>query len=261
MLNNNIFIHIPYRKIAEYKPLIFDKKINLEIYFSGDALDEISAKEVRELKKPFSDNGIKTTFHAPFLDLSPGGFDKKVREATISRLRHVLEIAEIIHPKNIVVHPGFDSLRFQGFENVWFENSLITWKTLLKELPHNDICFTIENVFEDKPDKLIELVEKINSKNFKICFDIGHFSVFGKIPLSRWIDGIKPYLKEFHIHDNNGNDDEHRALGDGSIDFKNLFSLTNHLLNDLVITIEAHTKENALKSLAWISKNLITPQP
>ncbi|OGL40885.1 MAG: hypothetical protein A3C43_03940 [Candidatus Schekmanbacteria bacterium RIFCSPHIGHO2_02_FULL_38_11] len=255
MANNNIFIHIPYKKIAGYKTLIFEKKINLEIYFSGDTLDEVSLNDIKELSKQLSVNGIRTTFHSPFHDLSPGGFDKKVREATVSRLRHVLEIAEIIHPENIVVHPGFDSLRFQGFENVWFENSLITWKTLLKELPHDDIFFTIENVFEEKPDRLVELVSEINSKNFKICFDIGHFNVFGKIPLEQWINSVKSHLKEIHIHDNNGTNDDHIALGEGGIDFKKLFSLTNHLLNSLIITVEAHSRENALKSLAWIEKN------
>jgi len=255
LLRDNLFIHIPYKKIKDYKPLIFEKCINLEIYFPSETLDEISLKNVKELKKEFSNYGIRTTFHAPFLDLSPGGFDIKVREITLLRMRQILELAGIIHPKNIVVHPGFDNLRFQGFENVWFENSVLTWNTIIKDLPYKDISVVIENVFEENPFSLINLASKIDSKNFKICFDIGHFNVFGKITLSKWINSIKPYLAELHIHDNNGTTDEHMALGDGGINFKALFSLINNIGKDLIITIEAHSKDNAIKSLEWLTKN------
>ena len=256
LLSDNFFIHIPYQKIEEYKPFVFAKKVNLEIYFAGNVLDEVSMNDVKELKEQFADYSIRTTFHAPFMDLSPGGFDRKIRELTLFRMRQVLELAGIIHPENIVVHPGFDNLRFGGFENVWFENSISTWNTVIKELPYQDISVTIENIFEENPFSLVKLVSEINSGIFKICFDIGHFNVFGKIPLSQWIDSIKPHLRELHIHDNNGKDDEHKALGEGGIDIKNFFALISGMEKNLITTIEAHTKENALKSLEWLEKNI-----
>lgn len=105
----------------------------------------------------------------------------------------------------------------------------------------------IENIFEDTPDNLRVLMEELGCDAFGICFDSGHYNVFAEVKLEEWINQLAPYIEELHLHDNDGKGDDHLAIGDGTFDFKTLFSLIEK--KDIIYTIEAHTPEDALKSI------------
>ncbi len=90
-------------------------------------------------------------------------------------------------------------------------------------------------------------MEKMGSQYFGVCFDTGHFNLFSATTLEEWLQQLNPYIIELHLHDNNKSADNHRAIGDGSFDFDALFPLLKD--RNLVYTIEAHTKEDAFKSL------------
>jgi sugar phosphate isomerase/epimerase len=187
------------------------------------------------------------TIHAPFMDLSPGAVDSKVRAVTIERFSQIFNIAETLKPKVIVFHSGYEKWKYASKIDLWLEGSLITWKHLLPRAEEQGIRIAIENIFEDDPINLRFLMEKMGSQYFGICFDTGHFNLFSATPLEEWLQQLKPYIIELHLHDNNKSADNHRAIGDGSFDFDTLFSLMKD--KNLIYTIEAHTPEDAFKSL------------
>ena len=94
----------------------------------------------------------------------------------------------------------------------------------------------------------------MNSSRFGICFDTGHFNLFSKKPIEEWFDRLGPYILEVHLHDNNRKKDEHLAIGDGKMDFNLLFKLLNGLPHKPLLTIEAHGKDAALKSIERIKR-------
>ncbi|PLX88553.1 MAG: AP endonuclease, partial [Desulfuromonas sp.] len=55
-----------------------------------------------------------------------------------------------------------------------------------------------------------------------------------------------------HLHDNTGKGDEHRPVGEGDIDFDQLFSLIHRLDTTPSMTLEAHTLEELDRSLVNI---------
>ncbi len=116
------------------------------------------------------------------------------------------------------------------------------------------IKIAIENVFEDEPENLRLLVEEMDSKNFGLCFDTGHFNMFSKLPLSEWLGLIRPYIIELHLHDNSRYADQHLAIGDGDFDFTTLFRELKGI--DCVYTIEAQTVEGVKKSLERLKEYL-----
>lgn len=187
------------------------------------------------------------TIHAPFMDLSPGAVDSKVRAVTIERFSQIFNIAETLKPKVIVFHSGYEKWKYASKIDLWLEGSLITWKHLLPRAEEQGIRIAIENIFENDPINLRFLMEKMGSQYFGVCFDTGHFNLFSATPLEEWLQQLKPYIIELHLHDNNKSADNHRAIGDGSFDFDTLFPLLKD--RNLVYTIEAHTKEDAFKSL------------
>ncbi|MEN2985469.1 MAG: sugar phosphate isomerase/epimerase family protein [Thermodesulfovibrionaceae bacterium] len=245
-------IHLPYSKIYNYIEVIQQNKLNLEIFFDAKSLDNIQKKDILNLEKALS-YGPSLSIHAPFMDLSPGAVDPKIREVTLFRFNQIFDIAEFLYPKIIVFHSGYEKWKYAFKVDVWLEGSLITWEKILPRAEKTKIKIAVENIFEEEPHSLCMLMEKINSTYFGVCFDTGHFNLFSKKTLEEWIDSIGKYIVELHLHDNNKNFDEHLAIGDGSFDFKTLFRLLNSK-DGYIYTIEAHSVEAVFKSIEVFNK-------
>ena len=249
----NPHVHVPYHRIEDYLHFIKENRINLEIYFSSRSLDTLKNSDVVRLKENL-DYHPSFTVHAPFMDLSPGAVDSKARAVTMERFSHTLAIAEILEPKAIVFHSGYEKWKYALEIDLWLEKSLLTWKPLAKRAEDIGLKIAIENIFEDEPSSLRILMEAIGSENFGICFDTGHFNLFSRIPLEEWLRQLKPYIVELHLHDNHKLSDEHIAMGDGTFDFATLFSTLGG--GDVIYTIEGHTPEDVLKSITRLQEYL-----
>ena len=75
--------HIPFCKIEDHLPFFKKHLLNLEIYFPSNSLDAIKDSDIKWLQEEL-DYHPALTIHAPFMDLSPGAVDSKVRDVTIS---------------------------------------------------------------------------------------------------------------------------------------------------------------------------------
>lgn len=239
-------VHVPYELLGNYFPFIREHRLNLEIYFGTQRFDSLTKSDIIKLEGKL-DYKPELTIHAPFMDLSPGAVDTRVRDVTVKRFSQVFDFAEILRPKVIVFHSGYDKWKFDGRVDIWLEGSLNTWIPLTKRAEALGIKIAVENIFEDEPSNLKLLSEAINSKNFGICFDTGHFNLFSSIFLADWLKQIKHYIVELHLHDNTRVRDSHFAIGEGNFDFRTLFKELKG--ENFVYTIEAHTIEDAKKSI------------
>lgn len=240
------YVHIPYDSFDKFLPFFKQERLNPEIYFGSRSFDTLKPDDILMLKNKLDYDPL-ITIHAPFMDLSPGAVDMKVREVTMKRYFETLDVAEILKPRVIVFHSGYDRWKYDNRVEIWLENSLETWRPINKRAADMGVKIAIENIFEDDPKNLALLAREMCSDNFGICFDAGHFNLFSKVTLTEWLKIIKPYIKELHLHDNSRYADEHLAIGDGDFDFTTLFREIRGI--DCVYTIEAHTIENAGKSL------------
>jgi sugar phosphate isomerase/epimerase len=241
--------HVPFNRIAEYQDLIRGKKLDLEIYFGSAVLDVISMDEVRGLSAVL-DYQPSLSIHAPFMDLSPGAVDSKVRKATTERFFHVLDIAEVLMPEVIVFHSGYEKWKYALNVDIWLEKSLLTWRPVNRRASEIGVRIAIENIFEDEPSSLKLLMTEMDSDNFGVCFDTGHCNLFSRVPVEEWMRDLNPYILELHLHDNDRSSDQHLPIGDGTFDFDTFFRLLSR--KDCVYTLEAHTPEHFIKSLGYL---------
>ncbi len=238
-------IHMPYHLIGHYLSFIIQNKINLELYFSSDILDRTNYSEIEKLQSLSYNPSF--TIHAPFMDLSPGAVDSKVRAVTVERFNQIFSFAEIIRPEAIVFHSGYEKWKYALKVDIWLENSLRTWKEFITRAKEINTKIVIENIFEDNPYNLRLLMENLGSEYFGLCFDSGHYNLFSKTTLKDWLNQTKDYIFELHLHDNNRTSDAHLAIGEGNFDFKTLFSELKN--RNIIYTIEGHTEQDVLKSL------------
>jgi len=246
-------IHMPYDRVGQYLSFIQEKKINLEFYFPSTGIDSIRSTDLIALKKAL-DYMPSLSIHAPFMDLSPGAVDPKVRAITIERFLLIFDIAEVLEPISIVFHSGYEKWKYALNADLWLKQSLKTWNCLARKAVERNIKIAIENVFEDEPGNLRMLMQEMGSDHFGICFDTGHCNLFSTVPLDEWIGQLKPYILELHLHDNDRGADDHKAIGDGSFNFDLLFSL----LQDKrpIYTIEGHRPEDVMRSMRRLNDYL-----
>lgn len=241
-----VHICVPYDRLNQYLTFIKEERLNLEIYFGSRRFDEITIADITGLKN-ILDYNPRLSIHSPFMDLSPAAIDLKIREVTVQRYSDILDFADILKASVVVFHSGYEKWKYDHKTDVWLEGSLETWRPLNRKAADMGVKIAIENIYEDEPDNLRLLAEEMASENFGLCFDAGHFNLFSKITLSEWLNKTGSYIHELHLHDNDGTSDDHSAIGDGNIDFEAILNRVNG--RNCVYTIEAHTVDNAKKSL------------
>jgi sugar phosphate isomerase/epimerase len=255
-MNNKIHAHVPYPFLDERLELILKARINVEIFLGAEALDEIVWEKLGTQADALHSAGLFTTIHAPFLDLNPGAIDVTIRDATRKRFIQVFHVAELLRPKVIVFHPGFDELRYGDNRLAWLKNSIAFWEEFIPLAKKQNCIIAVENIFEKEPSTLLGLLEAINDPFFRHCFDVGHWNMFTSVSMEEWFEALGPFIAEVHLHDNHGRADEHLPIGEGVIDFKKLFFLLERFAPDSVKTLEAHSVERMMRALENIGKYL-----
>lgn len=111
-------------------------------------------------------------------------------------------------------------------------------------LVENNVCTTAlrGKLLLQIADEFLELFDKLKSKNLGILLDTGHLNVtahtFGFDPMS-FVDQVAPYIRAFHVHDNDGVADTHQPIQPDSWVFD---VLRQPKFVDLPIIIEAKFK-------------------
>lgn len=248
--------HLPWQKLEQYRTFIIANKINPELYLNASSLDHMNWHLMADFSKELLYNGISCTIHAPFMDLNPGSVDPLIREATAKRVDLTLQAAALMQAKVVVFHPGYNKLAHGSIQASWLENSIYFWQQRLDVIRDAGCLAAIENIFEDEPSTLCQLLDGINSPLVGHCFDSGHFNMFATVSLEEWFAAIGDKIIESHLHDNFGTADEHLPVGEGNIDFVKVTSLLHHYAPEAIWTLEAHSQPRLERSLAAIQKNI-----
>ena len=241
--------HLPWQRRAEFLPRILELGLAPEIAFKGPELDALPTAALNAVTAELAALGRRPTVHAPFFDLSPGAMEPRVRHVTLQRLTQSLEAAGVLGAQLMVVHPGYDRWRYPNLAAPWTAQAAETLASLLPLAARLDCRLALENIYEETPDTLVGLVAALDSPWFGHCFDIGHWQLFGKLPQAGWLAAIAPRLMHLHLHDNNGEGDDHLEVGAGSIDFAPLLALLPTLPQPPSITLEAHDPDELQRSL------------
>jgi len=251
-MNDRLHVHLPFRQVEKYLPLVKDRGLQPEIAFQGPELDRIQPDELARIGRIFQEKQLQLTVHGPFLDLNPGALEPLVTASTNRRYRQTMDAARCLGARLVVFHPGYEHWKYDGQMDLWLEASLKFWASLVTIAEDRGIVLALENVFETVPDPLSRLLNEIDSPWLGHCFDVGHWHLFSRTPLEQWLDILGARLVHMHLHDNRGDADSHLPVGMGNIDFFSLFKeLRNRRLTPSM-TLEAHSPDDLLLSLQGV---------
>jgi len=243
-----IHINVPYKMVEANLKRIIELRLGVEVYANNDVIDNLDMNEVGKISRMLKYNNIACTVHAPYMDLSPAGFDKTIKSISKDKIKKSVEMANILGAKQIVCHPGYDKWRFDHNEQLWLDSSIETWSEILKEAG-DDLAVALENIFEETPSTFISLFEYFKNNNLYFCFDSGHFNLFSIKPLRDWLMPLQEHIIEMHLHDNHGKRDEHLPIGKGIFPFHELKSFLKQTKRDIIFTAEINNETYVTESI------------
>lgn len=250
-------VNIPFRMLREegYLALFLERGLNPEIGFDGPTLDGVPERVLREVAAVFHDQGCRITCHAPFLDLCAGSLDPAVRRVTRRRFEQTLRAVACLRPLAVVIHTGWDHRRYQEFREAWLERSVEIWVWFAEALRGEGARMMLENVYERRPEELLECCDALRELDVGICLDTGHLSAFGQDSLDRWLDLLMGDIGQLHLHDNHGDHDEHLAPGQGMVDFPRLLErMVQREGPRPLVTLEPHTEAAFHQALEYLER-------
>lgn len=251
----NVQINAPFSMLHDtYLDTFIANGLNPEIGLDAAALDRFAYDDFSRIAAEFHKNARSVTLHGPFVDLNPGSPDSAVRRVTEQRFEQLLELVPLFKPKSVVCHAGYDAKRYAYFKDAWLEKSLEFWGRLASRLTATGSRLMLENVYEDGPEDIRRLFERLSGHGVGFCLDTGHVSAFSQSDLGSWLAAMEPYLGQLHLHDNFGSSDAHLAIGSGNIDFGHIFRyLKKNTPHKPIITLEPHRETELWASLAYLA--------
>ena len=184
----------------------------------------------------------------------PCAIDPKIRAVAKERYQQAVALARNYGASKVIIHGGYNE---RLYFPCWFvEQSILFWKDFLTEVPEVEIV--LENVLEPKPEMLVEILEAVNHPNLKMCLDIGHANAYSSIPLQDWLNTCGPYISHFHIHNNDGTQDAHSPLTEGTIHMRSFLMNAQSTCPNATFTLELMDAE---ASVQWLVKEKIIEMP
>jgi len=248
-----LFIHLPYPHLLKHWDEVEREDFNLEICFFPEDLELLKEERARRRLITLL-SSRRFTVHAPYEGIFPASNDPGERKRAFEIFRLLLERIADLRPEVIVFHPYYR----RGGEGLaldeWLKRSEEFWGRMATEVAECGARIALENIYEEEPEPLRLLLDRLPEEEVGLCFDTGHFNAFSRASLSQWINAFGKRIFELHLHDNHGASDEHLGMGRGTFPFDELFLLLKENASSPFLTIEGKDEEAIRQSLEFLSR-------
>lgn len=181
--------------------------------------------------------------HGPFLGMEYSHPDHLIREVVKRRLDMTFDIAVRLHAQRVILHSGY-TIEHELFnlQEDWLKRSIEFWEREIRRWADAGIEIVLENDTEQSPDLLIGLVSEVDHHSLNLCLDVGHQHVFSSLGAREWVRRMAQRLSHIHLHDNDGTSDQHRSLGQGTINFESFYTVILQQIPHATLSLEVEDK-------------------
>lgn len=194
---------------------------------------------------------LKYSIHSPIININIASLNEAIRNASIGEIKKSIDLANEIDAEIVVVHPGSVPFLGRDFEDKIYELA----NDAIKEIGDYGKDLGVTAAIENMPaieghmyQDIYKLDELLTSLEMNMTLDIGHAFHAGYAPSEMYFESIK----HIHAHDNNGDDDSHYALGEGSIDINTIVNKFEDKKYDGIYIIEVNDSDSVKKSFEYL---------
>jgi sugar phosphate isomerase/epimerase len=255
-LASTVFICMPVRRIdAGVLELVGRYRFNLEIGVDHYALDRFTPSHFAGLAEKLNRLGIAMTVHAPFHEIFPGAPDRLVREAAIARLDAAFDLMAAFAPRSVVMHLNHENRRFGFVADDWFAHIVPAIERYAGRSRGMGAVLALENVYEESPRAMVRVLDALADRDVFHCVDVGHLNAFSETKLGDWLAATGPYVRQFHLHDNDGSGDAHGPIGSGTVRFDLVADFIGRMDVRPLITLEPHNEADIWRTLDGLERS------
>ena len=215
-----------------------------EILSEGEDRLELIKDDVRYGRDSL---GMRFQVHAPLSDVNIGSVHEPMRIAAVDEIKQAIMMCRQLEIPLVTIHPGF----VQGIAFLNKAKALEKTKESVKEIAAYAAGQSVTVVVENLPANINatcthadELLEAIEGSGLGICFDMGHANTAGQMDeLLKLVDRFK----NVHLHNNDGQWDQHNRVDDGSADLSKVVSVLKKSYTGNII-IESTDLESGTQS-------------
>lgn len=186
----------------------------------GERLLEMDDSQLNRIAQFTKDNGVSFGLHLPIKHFNPALVD----EETIQIWEKCLRIVRTLEVNYVLLHPGYNPSLEDGLD---LASCFI--KEILEDLPKQTKVVVenvplAEHVIGSSIEQLLTIIQKVNDSRVSIMLDTGHCYMNSKDAFIQECRKSYDNLFGLHINDNHGMVDEHLAIGEGDIPFRQLMA-------------------------------------
>jgi sugar phosphate isomerase/epimerase len=227
----------------------------IELFCSGAHFDYASTEAVRELAGWLQERGMELhSMHSPTqrdtagrhesgMPISISDGERVRRLDAVDEVKRAIDVAERIPFKYLVQHMGSSR---QSSDPRFIDAAFNSLEHLAIFAKQRGVTIALENTPNElgAPLTLLNFVKETHLNDLRFCFDTGHANIEGGIAAAFEI--MRERVVTTHVHDNDGQDDEHMLPFEGKIDWDATLQLFADAPHALPIVLEL--KEHATPS-------------
>ncbi len=251
----DLYVRVALERLEAEAGVIAAGGAGPEVYVPAESLRRFTPSFTAECRR-LLDSFPSHTVHAPFMDVWPGAVDADMRGLSLDKMRRTLDIAAELGSRLVVMHYNYDPIYYSLHFSSWLERAAEFYATLLDG--RDGPLIALENIADPTPYVALQLVEKAARPRLIHCFDFGHHHVFAAISFQEWLFYLNPRGHiHFHLHDNLGGSDDHRAPGQGDIDWPAAKAVIAGLSCPFSIALEPKSPESRDAAIAYYRQNFL----
>lgn len=211
--------------------LAHDSSLGVEVWGSkGRDQPPVEGKELIDL--------AKACHHAEFTTVHVQGSHWSWNPGN---LRHEVDFAHQLGAGTLVLHPACFGLVEEDDRPDWPEIVRIAeyaakFGVMLAMENMKDSIRTLDRILD-------EIGDDPSETNLGICIDIGHANQStdaGRHPVTNYLERYAGQLIHLHLHDNDGERDEHLLPGEGTVDWPRVIEVLDSIGFSGTAVLEAH---------------------
>ncbi|MEL6407611.1 MAG: sugar phosphate isomerase/epimerase [Chloroflexota bacterium] len=257
---------MPSTWLETHREWLLEHQRDLEIqdFARPDILDSDNlSSHLQDIKTKLDGYTGRMGIHAPFWNLTLSAYDSKIRAVVQDRFRQSLDVASEIGATHMVIH---SPLQFLG------ASSSLT-KPMIADKPLFDIIhetlapvvaqaeqigctLVIENIFDKRPTLLTDLVKSFDSECVRQSLDVGHAYINhfeGAPPPDYYVRTAGDLLGHVHLQDTDGYTDRHWTLGEGNVNWSELFRALGEINSQPRLIIEIRDYADIPRAADWLA--------
>lgn len=193
--------------------------------------------------------------HGPCFDLIASSVDSEIIAVTKKRHDAAMGVAVAIGASCYVAHTNYNPLIRTGtYRKNWLRRMLNFWLPLADEAGNGDMIICLENLWEPTPDIQAELIATANHPHLRVSFDNGHALLFSDDSSSDWVKRLGSLIAHCHLHDNSGEFDDHKPVGEGKENWPELMAALKQQTPQAILVAESDNLADNRLSLERLRK-------